>query len=38
MDGKDKYAEFRHRILPQYNKYIDGDSAKRVLDAIGIKK
>lgn len=38
IDGKDRHVDFRHKILPQYNKYIDGNSAKRVLDVIGIRK
>ncbi|MGN0946853.1 MAG: CDP-glycerol glycerophosphotransferase family protein [Megasphaera sp.] len=38
IDEKDRYVDFRHKILPQYNTYIDGNSAQRILDAIGIRK
>lgn len=36
-EGKDIYASVRHKILPEYNAYADGNSSKRILDAIGIK-
>ncbi|WP_432647508.1 CDP-glycerol glycerophosphotransferase family protein [Mitsuokella sp.] len=38
IDGKDRYVDFRHKTLPQYNTYTDGNSSKRVLKAIGIEK
>ena len=35
--GLDKYVQERAEIRPQYHKYLDGMSAKRVLDVLGIK-
>lgn len=38
ISGVDKYKEERKQILPEYHTYTDGNSSKRVLDLIGIKK
>lgn len=38
VSGVDKYKEERKEILPEYHTYTDGNSSKRVLDLIGIKK
>jgi CDP-glycerol glycerophosphotransferase (TagB/SpsB family) len=35
--GKDIYKEEREKIFPEYHAYKDGNSARRVLDAIGVK-
>lgn len=36
-DGVDKYKLEREKVIDQYHTYKDGNSSKRVLDAIGIK-
>lgn len=35
--GKDIYKEEREKILPEYHTYRDGNSARRVLETLGIK-
>lgn len=36
-DGIDKYIGERHAVMKNYHTYSDGNSARRVLDTIGIK-
>lgn len=36
VDEKDLYKNEREKILPKYHKYKDGNSAMRVLEAIGV--
>lgn len=37
-EGKDTSKDKRHRLMPYFHKYTDGNSCKRVLDAFGISK
>ena len=37
-DGKDTSREKRHRLMPYFHKYADGNSCARVLEALGITK
>lgn len=34
IDGVDKYKEERHAVLKDYHKFTDGNSARRVMDAV----
>ena len=34
IDGADKYKEERHAVLKDYHKFTDGNSARRVMDAV----
>lgn len=38
LKGIDKYKNDRHEVMNDYHTYTDGNSARRVLNAIGIKK
>ena len=34
IDGADKYKEEQHAVLMDYHKFTDGNSARRVMDAV----
>lgn len=37
VSGKDKYMDKRNKLLPNFYKYVDGNSSKRILDYYDIK-
>lgn len=37
VSGKDKYKDKRNKLLPQFYKYMDGNSSNRILDYYDIK-
>lgn len=38
LSGKDKYQKDRKEVVKKYHTYVDGNSSRRVLDEIGIRK